>query len=295
MIVECSNCHSTFKLADDLVPPGGRKVKCSVCDNIFTVRPEEDDLEETLAGAPADAGEDLSDDDLDSALNAAFDDDDDDAAGDAKGDKKRTDAEAGGRFGFDLDKVAKKSKKASGGKGRLIGIIVAGLLLALGLAAGGLYYFAPGLIGLTPEAPQAQGEDPMAMAEQVKNIYLDGIRQYYVDNDKAGRIFVVEGKAINQFDKAKELIEVEANLYDAANTVLDTVRLKCGNTLSLFQLQVLSREEIQAALADEAGIGANNVNLATGQQAPFMIVFFDPADTVAEFNVSVVAAQDVNL
>ncbi|MBU1001275.1 MAG: zinc-ribbon domain-containing protein [Proteobacteria bacterium] len=290
MIVECSNCHSTFKLADDLVPPEGRKVKCSVCDNVFSVRPEGDDEpEEAFAAASGDAKGDLSDDDLDSALDAAFSDDDEDDAADDDGPSRG----AGDRFGFDLDSIPKKMK--IGGKGKKIGIIVAVVLLVFALAGLGLYFLAPGLIGMAPEEQQVQGEDPLAMAEQVKNIYLDGIRQYYVDNDKTGRIFVVEGKAVNQFDKAKELIEVEANLYDTANTVLDTVRLKCGNTLSLFQLQVLSREEIEAALADEAGIGANNVNLATGQQVPFMIVFFDPADTVAEFNVSVVTAQDVNL
>jgi len=292
MIVECSNCHSTFNLPDELVPEGGRKVKCSVCDNVFQVKPEgADDADEPKASIaigddPGD-GMDLSDDDLGSALDDAFGGDDDDASSDEA-------VEEEGELGFDLDHLPKKKKAVD--KKKLI--IAAAVLLVLLLAGGGVFLFAPGLIGMGGEkAPEtAQTETaPADMTEQVKNIYLEGIRQYYVDNDKVGRIFVVEGKAVNQFDKAKELIEVEANLYDANNAVLDTVRLKCGNTLSLFQLQVLSKEEIQSALADEAGIGANNVNLQPGGQVPFMIVFFEPAESVSDFNVSVVAAQNVNL
>lgn len=287
MIVECPSCSSTFNLPDELVPSGGRKVKCSVCENVFEVKPQGASEDEPEPVEPdLEAAVDDEEDDLDGVLDEAFgaDDDADDDAGDDEG--------GAGGLGFDLDKASAKKKK-KGGKGKLIGIIAACVVVVLLAAGGGVYFFAPGLIGMEAGQEEAAADSPMAMAEQVKNIYLDGIRQYYVANDKVGRIFVVEGKAVNQFDEPRELIEVEANLYDAQNNVLDTVRLMCGNTLSLFQLQVLSREEIEKGLKDEAGIGSNNVNLQSGQHVPFMIVFFEPSDSVAEFNVSVVSAKDV--
>lgn len=300
MIVECPSCSSTFNLPDELVPPGGRKVKCSVCEHVFEVRPEAAPAGEP-ADEPADEPGDESifgeDEDLAGVLDDAFAEGDDDDGGEAPAPRgaDAPDEDAGGGsggLGFDLDSAPAK-KKGKGGKGKLVGIIAA-CVLAVVLAAGaGVYFFAPGLIGMAPAEEQAAAESPMTMAEQVKSISLEDIRQYYVANDKAGRIFVIEGKAVNQFAEPRELIEVEAGLYDAQNNVLDTVRLMCGNTLSLFQLQVLSREEIEKALKDEAGIGANNVNLQHGQHVPFMIVFFDPSDKVAEFNVSVVAAKDV--
>ncbi len=52
-------------------------------------------------------------------------------------------------------------------------------------------------------------------------------------------------------------------------------------------------EEIDAALENEAGIGANNISLQTGQSVPFMIVFFTPPEGLAEFNVRVVDAKEV--
>lgn len=39
MVIECTECHTRFKLADDKVKPGGTKVRCSKCKHIFTVVP----------------------------------------------------------------------------------------------------------------------------------------------------------------------------------------------------------------------------------------------------------------
>jgi predicted Zn finger-like uncharacterized protein len=41
MVIECTACHTRFKLADDKVKPGGTKVRCSKCKQSFTVMPPE--------------------------------------------------------------------------------------------------------------------------------------------------------------------------------------------------------------------------------------------------------------
>ena len=38
MIIECPNCHTKFKVKDELIPPEGRKVKCSKCGNVFLAK-----------------------------------------------------------------------------------------------------------------------------------------------------------------------------------------------------------------------------------------------------------------
>ncbi len=280
MIVKCPNCSSTFNLADNLVPEGGRKVKCSVCEHIFHVMPASEQAQDLGDDVAASATATQADGQLDN--------------GSSLGDVDSSfDQESGEEsLSFNLDEAPKKKKK-KGSKKRLILLLVIFLLIVAGGFAG-VYFFAPSLLGMGAKVEQAQ-QAKKPNKDQVKNIFLEGIRQYYVENDKAGRIFVIEGKAVNQFDKPKELVEVEANLYDANNKVLNTVRLMCGNTLSLFQLQVLSRQEIEKALTDEAGIGANNINLQPGQNVPFMVVFFKPPENVSEFRVSVVAAKDADL
>jgi predicted Zn finger-like uncharacterized protein len=46
MIITCEQCLARFRLADDKLKPGGTRVRCSKCQNIFTVMPP-------LATAPA--------------------------------------------------------------------------------------------------------------------------------------------------------------------------------------------------------------------------------------------------
>jgi predicted Zn finger-like uncharacterized protein len=39
MVIECAQCHTRFRLADDKVKPGGTRVRCSKCKHIFRVLP----------------------------------------------------------------------------------------------------------------------------------------------------------------------------------------------------------------------------------------------------------------
>jgi len=41
MVIQCTQCQTRFKIADDKLKPGGIKVRCSKCRHIFTVMPPE--------------------------------------------------------------------------------------------------------------------------------------------------------------------------------------------------------------------------------------------------------------
>jgi hypothetical protein len=113
-----------------------------------------------------------------------------------------------------------------------------------------------------------------------------------VNNEKVGRLFVVEGKAINRFPGAKELIKIRVDLMDKNKKPVLSRDFYCGNTVTLFQLQVYTAEELDAALNAKTGILNNNTNLDPGDEAPFMIVVPNPPDSVKEFQVMVVDARD---
>jgi predicted Zn finger-like uncharacterized protein len=258
MIVECPNCSSKFNLPDENIPESGAKVRCSQCRNVFEVKPPSDE-DENLA--------ELLDQDEPPAEGAA------------------------GSGDLDLDFDGKGKKTAGGGKKLLLPLIV---LLLLGGAAA--VYFTGMYVSIPYVGPMLEGtagEEEATGRDKVKLIVLENVRQYYVDNEKAGRLFVVEGSAVNQFERPKEFIKVEVTLFDDQGSPLQTRQVLCGNTLTLFQLQVLSRSEIEASLASEMGVLNDNTNLATGDSVPFLIVFFEPPEEVAEFGVRVVDAQDV--
>ncbi len=66
MVIQCSSCDTRFKLADDKLKPGGVKVRCSKCKEVFTVMPPEDDAsvsdtpEETTSESTANDWSDLN-------------------------------------------------------------------------------------------------------------------------------------------------------------------------------------------------------------------------------------------
>jgi predicted Zn finger-like uncharacterized protein len=83
MIVECSHCQTKFNLPDDKIKPGGVKIRCTRCKNVFEVSPPSEslsmddsfstDLDDGLSGLD-EGGSDLSSDDrLDSDLPGDLD------------------------------------------------------------------------------------------------------------------------------------------------------------------------------------------------------------------------------
>lgn len=201
---------------------------------------------------------------------------------------------------FDLDEGG--SEPQTGGKGKWVAMIVI-FLIAAGIAAG-WYFKAWKFFGIDPAAllsdvpvigsmfDEGEAEAPLSPEEKIKNIELKNVRQYYVQNEKAGLVFVVQGEAVNAFDTPRERIEVEVFLYDANGNVLTSQRVMGGNTLSMFQLRVQSKQEIEEGLASEVGILSNNTFLRPGASTPFMAAIFEPpTDKVKEFGVKVVDVQ----
>ena len=279
---------------------------------------EEDDLDDLFGDDDDDLDEDLpfGDDEEEEEGDEDLEEDEDEIDDEEEEEEEEEyedeeyDEDAGGGFGLD---DAGAGKKAGGGKSGLIKLLI--LLLVLLLAGGAVWYFKawqyiPFLGGdeaATPaEAPATgnqagkdQGTTPpeappaASPAEQVKNIGLIKVRQFYVSNEKnANKLFVIEGSAVNNFPIPKELIKVEATLYDSTGKVVAQKAQMAGNTLSLFQLQVMTREQIDESLGSEVGILSNNTFLRPGVDVPFMLVFFDVPESVKEFGVKVVEAKD---
>jgi hypothetical protein len=172
-------------------------------------------------------------------------------------------------------------RRRSGGKWALV------LLLAL-LCAGAGGYWRYYLRGAAAPQPPTEQE----IAKKVELLTMRNVRQYYVDNEKVGKVFVIEGKVVNEFPQPKELIAVEAAIYDKDKKPLSVKRQLGGAQLSLFQLQVLSEKEMEAFLNNKVEILTNNSNVPHGGEVPFMVLFYAPPADVAEFGVRIVDVQD---
>jgi len=275
----------------------------------------EDDDEDLLADQDDDEEDLLADQEEDSSLLADEEEDELDITPSAEQEESLFPLD-GEEDGLDLDggKKSKKKRKEKGGKKKsrpLLLLFILLLLMAVAAVATfnvGLwnerdFMSDPPLVELPfelpikvpflrgPQAPEPAepGEPP---TERIKYIQPVDFRQYIITNEKAGPVFVVEGKALNKFTTPKERIKVRVTLFDAAGNVLSAQEQLCGNTLSLFQLQVQSEQEIVEALNSQAGIYANNTYIKPGDTTPFMVVFFNPPEEVEEYQIKIVDARD---
>jgi predicted Zn finger-like uncharacterized protein len=183
------------------------------------------------------------------------------------------------------DEPAAKPRKSR------LGLVLFLVLLLLAAAGAGVYHFRPALLGLTHPEPGTPAAPAAAVHEGAAQIALENVRQYFVPNEKEGQLFIIEGKAVNRFPEARELIRLKASLFDKQGAEVVAQEFMCGNVVSLYQLQVSTRADIEAALTAKVGILTNNSNIQPGASAPFMVVFFKAPNTVEEFGLEVVQSS----
>ena len=161
------------------------------------------------------------------------------------------------------------------------------LMLLLLLACGGaaVYWYC------WHERPLTPVQGTAATAENIALLTMKDVRQYYVNNEKMGKILVIEGRVVNEFPQPVSMITVEAVLYGQDQKVITSNRQTAGNQLTPLQLSVLDKEAMASRLADPEKEQEANVTLLPGASAPFMVVFDSPPNDVNEFYVAIVDAQ----
>ncbi len=268
MRVPCPQCNTVFNLPDNAATPG-RKLRCAVCQNVFP---------------------------LESTDNSSF-----------------TVSEYSSEFS-----TPSKSKSLNPKVKKILKILSAfiGVLILLFSILMAVLSFTSLLDGqketiasFLPDAISSffmdealdvgeiiQGEiiQTNEPVDRIGLLELRDMRQYIVNNEKVGKIAVVEGIVYNGFDNARGSINLEASLYDINKKLLFSKSQLAGTSVSLFQLQVLPQEELEATLTDSQAVLQNNSAIAPGASVPFMILFHAPPETANEFGVRVTSADIIN-
>jgi predicted Zn finger-like uncharacterized protein len=121
--------------------------------------------------------------------------------------------------------------------------------------------------------------------EMSGQIDISDLRSQFVANQSAGNLFVVHGKAINNFTGARSTISVRGIIYDAAGKVILQQTAFCGNPLDEAALRTLPYAKIEETMNNQFGDALSNLNIDPGQAIPFTIVFRNIPAQVAEFNI----------
>lgn len=145
-------------------------------------------------------------------------------------------------------------------------------------------------------ADMADGEEPAQPlgdpTERIKDIKPVDFNQYVIGNEVEGVLYVVEGQALNNSATAKKDIKVLVQLFDAAGNEMATREILCGNTLSLFQIQVDDQPTIDENLTSGRGVNLNNSYIKPGEATPFMVVFFGIEGEVETFKITIADAME---
>jgi predicted Zn finger-like uncharacterized protein len=296
MIITCPNCATKFNLPDGQAREGVQ-LRCTVCKHVFAIADTGGRMPgrtpDQTPGRPADPMPDQAlgrtPDDLPGSAPAPAVDSGGESPGAGFGGEEFPD-ELGSDGTLSLEGGARKRKKRGpGGKGCLVALILLLLLVGGALAA---WLFAPDLIRQYLPLNLGDTSAPAVVnKDMVSRIVLKNVRQYTIDNEKMGQIAVIEGKAVNEFDDARELIKVEAVLYDKDGKELSKKQQLAGTTVSLFQLQILGEKELEQALSNRIEILSNNTNVPPNGEVPFMVVFYAQPEGAAEFGIKVVDAR----
>ena len=161
------------------------------------------------------------------------------------------------------------------------------LVFLLVLGGSGYWYYVQFPSG--NKKPQLSDEE---LAQRVSMLTMRNVRQYYVQNEKIGKVCVIVGDVRNEFPQPKALIRVEAAIYDKNRKPLAVKQQLAGSQLSLFQLQVLGEKELESFLQSSTDIYIRNSNVPPGGEVPFMVLFYAPSDAVAEFGVRMEVTAD---
>ncbi|MFN2268024.1 MAG: DUF3426 domain-containing protein [Desulfonatronovibrio sp.] len=270
MIVQCPNCSTKYNF-DESKFKDEVKVRCTKCEHVFklsTLNDDDDDFFDDFSlgdkkdSAPKNAPEEPQWDPDDMNVDIA-------PSSDPEGDRR------------------KKIRAIAIGLTALVSLILIVVFVVPNMGNNLDIPF------ITPE--QEDEDEPKQTEfteEDVKDITLDNIRQYFVSNDKIGQLFVIEGQAVNNFEQPKSMIKLRASLYDASGNVIIEKDFLCGNVASLFQLQVSSEEELESTLEARLGILTTNKHVDPGSHTPFMAVFYNPPEEVQEFGLEVIEAHD---
>jgi Protein of unknown function (DUF3426). len=124
--------------------------------------------------------------------------------------------------------------------------------------------------------------------------FTRGMQNHFIrDNNNGGKILIVTGMVRNSYDEPRAFIQLNGNLLSSDGAFLTGQMVFAGNVLTEEELVTLPVQELFGRLQVREGREGQNKNVQPGVEIPFMIVFNDLPDNMAEYRIDVVASSPV--
>ena len=114
-----------------------------------------------------------------------------------------------------------------------------------------------------------------------------------VENSKTGKLFVITGRAKNEYSKARGVIKITGKLFTKGKKLAQTKTVFCGNVISDLDLATKDLDIINKRLANRFGDNKSNAKVRPNKTIPFMIVFSKLPNNLEEFTINVVGSTPI--
>jgi hypothetical protein len=185
---------------------------------------------------------------------------------------------------FDDDEMEMAPAKKRGSSKFLIGLLIVLIIF------GGAYCTYVLLEGMGIKIPfVSQLVKPKVQDDGNLNMSTFDINSKFIENNKAGRLFVVTGKVKNGYPETRGFIQLSGKLFTKGKQLAMTETVFGGNMLSDMELSSLEVEAIKKRLSVRFGDKKASMKVAPDKSLPFMVVFSNlPKAQLEEFTIEVV-------
>ena len=159
------------------------------------------------------------------------------------------------------------------------------LLIFLIVIAGGvaLWMYLPWL--LQPK--------PVTMSAGVEQLHLMETRGYFVDNQRDGQLFVIQGRVRNEFAKPRRSIHLRAKLYTSDGETARQLDFFAGSVLSDKQLRSMSLGDLLGLIQRPPIAQQRERVIAAQEEVSFTVPFGDLPELkkLSDYSVEILASQ----
>lgn len=312
MIIQCRQCRTKFRFADDLMEKDGVWLRCSRCQHVFF----QDNPQNLKTGSepagkeypvspeePGQAGAAVSRNDEDVALfldNVMKAKTSSDGELIPKIEKPLNNENSEDESAVAYDLAAEENQQKGGtsprkGFWKLL-LITSWIVAAIVIIPAIIYYFVfpqtgDRLLKIINRYVDIGLREPARSEIVVGQVKLQDIRQRILNNFIMGPIRVVEGTAVNQADYPVSRIVIKGEIVDAYAVVLGERSTYAGNVLTDEELTTLPEEAIISRLSQPEGSNNSNDKIVPNGMIPFMIVFVREPPGVIKTTVKTVGAE----
>lgn len=150
-----------------------------------------------------------------------------------------------------------------------------------------------GSIALWLYVPWPFKPKPVQKSTGIEQLHLVETRGYFVENQTAGQLFVIQGRVRNEFPKPRRWIHLRAKIYTSDGETARQLDFYAGNILSSQQLQSMTLDKLVTFVQSQPATKNQAQVIGPRQEVSFTVPFGDLPELtrLSDYSVEILASQ----